>query len=121
MRRISKVGALLVVLLTALAASAAAQADRPGRDTGGVTPIQHVVVIFQENVSFDHYFATYPRAANPAGEPPFTADRDTPSVNGLNEPLNAPNRTGNASAYLDSLRNVLIILKGSATQRTSVS
>ncbi len=22
------------------------------------TPIQHVVVIFQENVSFDHYFAT---------------------------------------------------------------
>ncbi len=24
------------------------------------TPIQHVIVIFQENVSFDHYFATYP-------------------------------------------------------------
>jgi phospholipase C len=23
-----------------------------------VTPIKHVVVIFQENVSFDHYFAT---------------------------------------------------------------
>ncbi len=22
------------------------------------TPIKHVVVIFQENVSFDHYFAT---------------------------------------------------------------
>ncbi|HKK14433.1 MAG TPA: alkaline phosphatase family protein, partial [Gammaproteobacteria bacterium] len=33
------------------------------------TPIKHVVVIFQENVSFDHYFATYPHAANPAGEP----------------------------------------------------
>ena len=29
------------------------------------TPIKHVVVIFQENVSFDHYFATYPNAANP--------------------------------------------------------
>jgi phospholipase C len=26
-----------------------------------------VVVIFQENVSFDHYFATYPVAKNPAG------------------------------------------------------
>ena len=25
------------------------------------TPIKHVVVIFQENVSFDHYFATYPQ------------------------------------------------------------
>src|SRR5439155_4718878 len=99
MRRISKVGALLVVLLTALAASAAAQADRPGRDTGGVTPIQHVVVIFQENVSFDHYFATYPHAANPAGEPPFYADRDTPSVNGLNEPLNAPNNPNSAQPF----------------------
>jgi phospholipase C len=27
------------------------------------TPIKHVVVIFQENVSFDHYFGTYPQGA----------------------------------------------------------
>jgi len=27
-------------------------------------PISNVVVIFQENVSFDHYFATYPNALN---------------------------------------------------------
>ena len=33
------------------------------------TPIKHLVVIFQENVSFDHYFATYPNATNPSGEP----------------------------------------------------
>jgi phospholipase C len=50
---------------------------------GTATPIQHVVVIFQENVSFDHYFATYPVALNPPGEPSFTAREDTPSVNGL--------------------------------------
>jgi phospholipase C len=36
------------------------------------TPIKHLVVIFQENVSFDHYFGTYPNATNPAGEPSFT-------------------------------------------------
>ncbi|MCU1573738.1 MAG: alkaline phosphatase family protein [Micrococcaceae bacterium] len=38
--------------------------------TGGLTatPIKHVVVIFGENVSFDHYFATYPKAANVPGE-----------------------------------------------------
>jgi len=24
------------------------------------TPVKHLVVIFDENVSFDHYFATYP-------------------------------------------------------------
>ncbi|HXB69351.1 MAG TPA: alkaline phosphatase family protein [Candidatus Acidoferrales bacterium] len=58
------------------------------------TPIQHVVVIFQENVSFDHYFATYPVAANNSkSEPSFTAAPGTPSVNGLSGPLltNNPN------------------------------
>jgi phospholipase C len=39
-------------------------------------------VIFQENVSFDHYFGTYPRAANTSGQP-FVAAPGSPSVNGL--------------------------------------
>jgi phospholipase C len=47
------------------------------------TPIRHVVVIFQENVSFDHYFATYPYATNPSGEPAFTPASDTPRTNNL--------------------------------------
>ena len=51
------------------------------------TPIKHVVVIFQENVSFDHYFAAYPVAANSGGEPVFVARRNTPTVNGLSGPL----------------------------------
>jgi phospholipase C len=57
------------------------------------TPIQHIVVIFQENISFDHYFGTYPVAANPPGEPQFTALPNTPSVNGLTPGLltNNPN------------------------------
>src|SRR5258708_4494396 len=47
------------------------------------TPIKHLVVIFDENVSFDHYFGTYPYAANQPGETPFVTDEDTPTVNGL--------------------------------------
>jgi phospholipase C len=49
------------------------------------TPIKHLVIIFQENVSFDHYFATYPNTsnANEPGEPQFHPKPDTPSVNGL--------------------------------------
>jgi phospholipase C len=47
------------------------------------TPIKHLVVIFNENVSFDHYFATYPKAANPPGEPAFTALPHTPETNNL--------------------------------------
>jgi phospholipase C len=45
------------------------------------TPIQHLVVIFDENNSFDHYFGTYPNATNPAGEPNFTAAGGTPTPN----------------------------------------
>src|SRR5579863_1830063 len=57
------------------------------------TPIQHLVVIFQENISFDHYFGTYPNAANPGGEPQFIARPGTPTVNGLGNALlnNNPN------------------------------
>ena len=57
------------------------------------TPIKHLVVIFQENNSFDHYFGTYPNAANLTGERPFTAKPNTPSVNGLTPALlnNNPN------------------------------
>jgi len=64
-------------VLTALAASSLA-ADPPTR-----TPIKHVVIIFNENISFDHYFGTYPLAVNPSGEPLFETREDTPVVNGL--------------------------------------
>ena len=40
------------------------------------------MVIFDENESFDHYFGTYPYAANTDGTP-FTAKPGTPTVNGL--------------------------------------
>lgn len=66
-----------VALLCALATASAQGALKTS------TPIKHLVIIFNENVSFDHYFATYPRAANPPGEPPFTASPDTPSVGNL--------------------------------------
>ncbi|MFM2476330.1 phospholipase C [Celerinatantimonas sp. MCCC 1A17872] len=51
------------------------------------TPIKHVVVIFDENISFDHYFGTYPHATNPQGEPAFHAKANTPVVNGLTAAL----------------------------------
>jgi phospholipase C len=71
-----------------------------GNDFGGfstTTPIKHLVVIFQENVSFDHYFATYPVAANPKGEIQFNAAPNTPSVNGLTPGLIAQNHNGDGS------------------------
>ena len=43
-------------------------------------------MIFQENVSFDHYFGTYPKAAGSDGQP-FAAVPGTPSVDGLTSAL----------------------------------
>ena len=55
--------------------------------TRTATPIKHLVVIFQENISFDHYFGTYPNALNPPGEPVFKAASGTPAVNGFTDGL----------------------------------
>ena len=57
-----------------LSSSSWALGSDPNTDTK--TPIKHVVIIFQENISYDHYFGTYPNAvAN------FTAKPHTPSTN----------------------------------------
>jgi phospholipase C len=65
------------------------------------TPIQHLIVIFDENNSFDHYFGTYPNATNPPGEPSFTPLPNTPSVNGLTPALIATNRNSTKPFRLD--------------------
>lgn len=57
------------------AAGAADSARHGGRSTS--TPIKHLVVVFPENISFDHYFATYPKAKNTDGTK-FTPSKDTP-------------------------------------------
>jgi phospholipase C len=51
------------------------------------TKIKHLVVIFGENISYDHYFGTYPVAQNNAGDTAFTAAPGTPSPNNLANPL----------------------------------
>src|SRR5947207_11233036 len=76
-----------LVLAGWLSLMMAAPALNAQSQPNATTPIQHVVVIFQENVSFDHYFATYPNAANQPGEQPFTAAAGTPSVNGLTDAM----------------------------------
>jgi phospholipase C len=63
-----------------------AQAGEHERDDGTTKRpnIKHVVIIFQENASFDHYFATYPDAKNTDGTR-FVARSSTPTVNGLTD------------------------------------
>jgi len=72
----------LGIALSVPAAAGAAPATGRQGTASTTTPIQHLVVIFQENVSFDHYFGTYPVAANTSGQP-FRAAKGTPKVNNL--------------------------------------
>jgi phospholipase C len=84
-----------------VAEPAVAQGDR-AQLLATATPIKHLVVIFGENVSFDHYFGTYPVAQNLAGEVPFHAATDTPLANNLSTPLD-PTRGFSPIAELDLL------------------
>jgi phospholipase C len=63
------------------------------RDSNSTTPIKHLVVLFDENISFDHYFGTYPSAANTDGTT-FKAKPGTPTVNGLYSKITKSGPTG---------------------------
>jgi phospholipase C len=88
------------VALGAAVAFSSANASVAASGVSTATPIKHLVVIFQENVSFDHYFGTYPVATNPSGEPRFRAAPGTPTVNGLTGVLltHNPNATNPVNA-----------------------
>jgi phospholipase C len=78
---------LSTALLNPVIVGAGPQPGPQPRSSNTATPIKHLVIIFQENISFDHYFGTYPNALNLKGENPFKASPDTPSVTGLTAAL----------------------------------
>src|SRR5580698_4769000 len=93
---------LIGTSVTISLAFASAQTPTP------TTPIQHVIVIYGENESFDHYFGTYPKATNPPGQPRFTALPGTPTANNYqtnpalltaNPNLNGANGAGAANPF----------------------
>ncbi|HEY1611999.1 MAG TPA: alkaline phosphatase family protein [Paraburkholderia sp.] len=95
------IGSLSAIALASTVAWSAAdhQGSNHPNDVHTATPIKHLVVIYDENVSFDHYFATYPKATNPSGEPAFRVQPGTPKVNGLSGALltDNPNATNPAN------------------------
>ncbi|HTX75208.1 MAG TPA: alkaline phosphatase family protein [Terracidiphilus sp.] len=103
MQKVCAASLVMLLAVGPLPAPMYAAGGHGGESLETATPIKHLVVIYQENVSFDHYFATYPYATNPAGEPPFHALPGTPSVNGLTHGLltNNPN-------YLNAANNATL-------------
>ncbi|MBM9504301.1 phospholipase C [Actinacidiphila acididurans] len=99
-RAAALVAAAALAALGGSAMPAAAHDAHGAKDNSAktTTPIKHVVVLFDENISFDHYFATYPKAANTDGTP-FEAAKHTPKANNL---ANAGLLTQNPNQYLPS-------------------
>jgi phospholipase C len=103
---LSTVAMSVFAAAVACSTSVSADQDDRGRDSfhrhevHTATPIKHLVILFNENRSFDHYFATYPNAGNPPGEIVFKAKKNTPAVNNLanaNLLVNNPNFTNTAN------------------------
>jgi phospholipase C len=83
---VPRFAALLVAVAVGLVSACGHRPATSSTEPATATPIRHLVVIFEENVSFDHYFGTYPHATNIDGQP-FTARPDTPAVDGLTAEL----------------------------------
>jgi len=119
-RRLNSAVAMLAVAATVSSSGPVAAGDllgfisefnlahTPANDALTATPIKHLVVIFNENRSFDHYFGTYPSALNPEGEPAFRPARNTPQADNFlanpalldnNPNLNPANTTGATNPF----------------------
>ena len=72
--RVAAIPVALAAIATTVALAVPASAHQPDDSAKTTTPIKHLVVLFDENISFDHYFGTYPNATNTNGTP-FTAAR----------------------------------------------
>jgi phospholipase C len=102
---------LSVVSATAAVTTTTTNATTSTTNPPTATPIKHLVVIYQENVAFDHYFATYPKAANPDPLYSFHASPNTPSINGLTTAGLLTNNTNLANPFrLDRSQAALISL-----------
>src|SRR6184192_3488905 len=116
MRKSSVFVALMVAAIAALVGVSARMTPagtqrKPARAPAGIHKIKHVIVIMQENRSFDHYFGTYPGAdgfpRTASGE--FAVCAPNPATGGCEKPfhdtrdLNAggPHGQGDAVADVD--------------------
>src|ERR1700753_1571530 len=106
--KLSVTGLALATILPCVTAAYSQSPNVDALHSSGrtATPIKHIVIIYGENISFDHYFGTYPNAANLHGEPYFKAAWNTPKVNGFthsllthNPNLNPENGDGAANPF----------------------
>ncbi|MHB8400201.1 MAG: alkaline phosphatase family protein [Candidatus Limnocylindrales bacterium] len=102
--------ALMTASCGASASPPASSAAAPGAGAGGISKIRHVVIIMQENRSFDTYFGTFPGANGiPMANGVPTVCVPDPATGGCDRPFHdlhdltagGPHGQANASADLN--------------------
>jgi phospholipase C len=78
-RRVRMGSAVAIAATAAIGIGFAVAPASSAAPAATTTPIQHLVVIVDSGVSYDHYFGTYPYVTNSGGEP-FKASSSTPKV-----------------------------------------
>src|SRR5438552_1681084 len=83
---------LAALVAPALAAACSGSSTmRPSSDLRGIHKIQHVIIIMQENRSFDSYFGTYPGVDGlPRSNGLFTVCVPDPRAGGCQKPYHDP-------------------------------
>lgn len=94
----------VAAVCAALLVAGSLPAPLPAEEHEHDRQIKHVIVIFNENISYDHYFGTYPTAQNNPGETPFHAAPHTALNNNLVTPLD-PDKHFTLINGLDLLNN----------------
>jgi phospholipase C len=92
--------ATLCATLCAACTSQPATSPHPTSTPGGVSKIRHVVIIMQENRSFDSFFGTYPGADGiPARNGQFTVCVPDPRTKGCDQPYHDPSLVNGGAGH----------------------
>jgi phospholipase C len=103
--------AIVVLLATSCTASSSALAGSRGAVESGIHKIRHVVIIMQENRSFDSYFGTYPGADGiPAKNGQFTVCVPDPRSGGCDKPSHDASLINGGAGH--SLSNAITDIDG---------
>jgi phospholipase C len=108
-----KIAAAAAVLLATSLAACTSQPPtaehQPTAAPGGISKIRHVVIIMQENRSFDSFFGTYPGADGiPATNGQFTVCVPDPRTKGCDKPYHDPSLVNGGAGHnlSDSIADV---------------
>jgi phospholipase C len=109
--RVAALGAAGALLLASCTSSSPSPAAHQLSTEAGIHKIKHVVIIMQENRSFDSFFGTYPGADGiPAANGKFTVCVPDPRTGGCDKPYHDPSLVNGGAGH--GLSNALTDIDG---------